>query len=126
MKSSKYHLLKPIKNPNLIRLGRNLDGGYIVDSEIIKQCNTLITFGLGPDWSFELDYIKMNKNIEIFMYDYTVSSYPYIKDILKYLKRFITFRANLESVMSRFCYLNNYKNFLNLNNVNFLYIQILS
>ncbi len=119
MKSSKYDLLKPIKNPNLIRLGRNLDGGYIVDSKVVKKCNTLITFGLGPDWSFELDYIKMNNNIEIFMYDYTVSSFPYIKDILKYLKRFVTFRSNLESVTSRVSYLKKYKDFLGLKNVNF-------
>ena len=54
----KYNFLRPIKNSNLIRLGRNLDGGYIVDSSIIQKCDTLITFGLGPDWSFELDYIK--------------------------------------------------------------------
>ena len=59
----KYNFLKPIKTPNLIRFGGKLDGGYVVDLEIVKKCNTLITFGLGPDWSFELDYIKKNKEI---------------------------------------------------------------
>ena len=54
----KYNFLKPIKTSNLTRLGRNHDGGYVVDFEIVKGCNTLISFGLGPDWSFELDYIK--------------------------------------------------------------------
>ncbi len=62
MLNKKYSFLKPIKNPNLARIGRNEDGGYVVDFEIIKKCNTLITFGLGPDWSFELDYIKKNSN----------------------------------------------------------------
>ena len=56
----KYSLLKPIKSSNLIRLGRNSDGGYVVNSEIIKKTNTLISFGMGSDWSFELDYIKKN------------------------------------------------------------------
>jgi len=115
----KFNFLKPIKSSNLIRLGRNLDGGYVVDSEMIKNCNTLISFGLGPDWSFELDYININKKIKIFMYDYTVSSYPYIKEIWKYFRRFITFRANFESVSNRVKYLYNYKSFLNSKNVNF-------
>ena len=64
----KYNFLKPIRTSNLIRLGRNLDGGYVVDFEIVKKCNTLITFGLGSDWSFELDYIKKNKEIKIYIY----------------------------------------------------------
>ena len=63
----KYNFLKPLKNSNLLRLGRNHDGGYIVDSAVINKCNTLITFGLGPDWSFELDAIKRNKNIKIYI-----------------------------------------------------------
>ncbi len=115
----KYNFLRPIKNSNLIRLGRNLDGGYIVDSSIIQKCDTLITFGLGPDWSFELDYIKKNNQIQIYMYDYTVSSYPYIKEIIKYLRRFLTFRSSFESVSTRFKYLNNYRSFLGLKNVFF-------
>ena len=45
----KYSFLKPVKSNNLIRLGRRHDGGYIVDSKIVKKCNTLVTFGLGPD-----------------------------------------------------------------------------
>ena len=57
----KYNFLKAIKTSNLERLGRKLDGGYVIDFEVIKKCNTLITFGLGPDWSFELDYVKANK-----------------------------------------------------------------
>ena len=61
MNYEKYNFLRPVKSPNLIRLGRNADGGYVVDSEIIKTCDTLITFGMGPDWSFELEYIEKNK-----------------------------------------------------------------
>ena len=118
MKNEKYNFLKAVKTSNLIRLGRNEDGGYVVDSEIIKKCDTLITFGLGPDWSFELDYIKKNKNLKIYLYDHTTSSSPYVKAVIKYLRRFLTFRATYESVRNRLKYLYNYKNFLNLKNVN--------
>ena len=42
----KYNFLRSIKTNNLIRLGREMDGGYIVDSNIINNTNILITFGL--------------------------------------------------------------------------------
>ena len=54
----KYNILKPIKTSNLIRLGGNSDGGYVVNSDIIKKTDNLVSFGMGTDWSFELDYIK--------------------------------------------------------------------
>ena len=84
----KYNFLRPIKINTLIRLGREMDGGYIVDYNIINNTDILITFGLGdgsqiPDqWSFELDFIKRNKKLSIFAYDYTVSASSYIKEIV--------------------------------------------
>ena len=115
----KYNFLKPIKNSKLIRLGRNHDGGYVVDASIVENCNTLITFGLGPDWTFELDYIKKNVDVKIYMYDFSVSSLPYIKDLIKYLRRFLTFRTQYKSVSDRFNYLKKYLNFFKIKNVNF-------
>lgn len=115
----KYNFLKPVKNNNLIRLGRNHDGGYVVDENIVKKCDTLITFGLGPDWSFELDYIKKNDDVKIYMYDFSVSSLPYIKDLIKYFRRFVTFRTQYKSVFDRIKYLKNYLNFFKIKNVNF-------
>ena len=114
----KYNILKPIRNKNLIRLGRKADGGYVVDKEIVHNTNFLITFDLGPVGLLN-NYIKHNPNIKIFMYDYTVSSFPYVKEIWKYLRRFLTFRAKLKDVLDRVTYLKNYLNFLKLKEVNF-------
>ena len=75
----KYNFLKPIRNKNLIRLGRKADGGYVVDKKVVESTNFLITFGLGPDWSFELDFIKSNKQIKIFMYDYLLVAFLTLK-----------------------------------------------
>ena len=119
MIDKKYNFFKPLKNNNLIRLGRKADGGYVVDKDIVEKTNFLITFGMGPDWSFELDYIKLNHKINIFMYDYTVSSAPYLKEIWKYSRRFITFRAKAKDVKDRINYLINYLKFFKLKNVNF-------
>ena len=116
----KYNFLKPIKTLNLIRLGGNLDGGYVVDLEIIKKCNNLITLGLGPNWSFELDYLSKDKKNVVHIYDHTVSSYPYIKEIIKYFRRLITFKTTLEGFFIRVKNLYNFKKFLYSKNVNFI------
>ena len=115
----KFNLLKPIKTPKLLRLGRKCDGGYIVNFDIIKKCNTLISFGMGSDWSFELDYIKRNSSSSIHIYDYTVSASSYIKEIFKYFRRFITLRESYSAFEKRIKYFYNYKKFLDLSNVNF-------
>ena len=115
----KYNFLKPIKTPNLIRLGEKLDGGYVVDFEIIKKCNNLITLGLGPNWSFELDYLRKNKKNKVHIYDHTVSSYPYIKAIGKYYRRLITFRTTFGGFTTRVKNFYNYKKFLYSKNVNY-------
>jgi len=115
----KYNFLRPIKIGSLIRLGGKKDGGYIVDSRTVDKCQTLITFGLGPHWDFELDYIKRNENLLIFVYDHTVSKLPYIKEVWKYLRRYITFRVPFRALKDRINYYRAYKNFLNLTNVKY-------
>ena len=115
----KFNFLKPIKTSNLIRLGRDHDGGYIVDREILKDCENLISFGVGEDWSFELDFIKEKKNIKIHIYDYSVSIYPYLKELLKYLRRFLTFRTSLNDVIIRFKKLKDYIRLINNKNITF-------
>ena len=87
----KYNILLPVKNEKLKRMGRNSDGGYVIDENISNNCKTLISFGLGNDWSFEKDYIKQNSDAKIYIYDHTVSIWPYIRDVTKYLRRFLTF-----------------------------------
>tara|TARA_B100000029_G_scaffold396465_1_gene394518 strand:+ start:395 stop:1180 length:786 start_codon:yes stop_codon:yes gene_type:complete len=80
--------LKPSNEYELIRLGQNNDGGYLVEKKSVLDSCSLITFGLGFDWSFEKDYFKL-KNSPIYCYDHTVR-YSLIKKISrKYLASFI-------------------------------------
>jgi hypothetical protein len=115
----KLNFLRPIKTLHLARFGEKSDGGYVVDSEIMKNTNTLITFGLGPNWQFELDYINANENNKVHIYDHTVTSYPYIKRIIKYVRRFITFKTNVEGLLAPIKHFNRFKRFLNHDKVNY-------
>ena len=73
--------LKPKKEYDLIRLGQDNDGGYLVEKESINKSNALITLGLGYDWSFEKDFSKKYKK-PIFCYDHTVN-YSGIKKLCR-------------------------------------------
>jgi hypothetical protein len=96
--NSELNFLLPIKVKKLIRLGRNFDGGYLVCARVLKKCNNLITLGVGDDTSFERDFYNLSKMNKIFMYDYSVNYFLFIKIILKYVRRFLTFRGSLFSV----------------------------
>jgi hypothetical protein len=116
----KYNFLMPIKAKNLARIGgRNGDGGYIVEIDTLKNTEILVSFGMGQDWSFEIEFIKENPDIKIFMYDHNVSALFYLKEIWKYFRRYITFRDKNEGLKTRINFLKNYLNFFKLKNVNF-------
>ncbi len=113
----KYH--KPKKEYDLIRLGQNNDGGYLVEKKSISISNTLITLGLGYDWSFEEDYSKKYQK-PIVCYDHTVN-YSRIKKlsrkfiasyIFKFFKPKYIFKKNFFSELYKNIFLyKSYKNF---------------
>ena len=52
-------IFKPYKSTkkNLIRVGPNTDGGYVIDKRVIKKVKTLISCGLNDDWEFEKEFL---------------------------------------------------------------------
>lgn len=115
--SSKYNFLKPYKVKKLIRLGRNFDGGYLVCNDALKHCNDLITLGVGDDLSFERDFDKKKKPKKVYLYDYTVNHNLFLKIILKYFRRLITFRTRLDNFLYSIENYLNYINFIKQKNV---------
>lgn len=57
---------------DLIRLGRPADGGYVVSSKALQTADTLYTYGVANDYSFESDYVNMFKK-HARMFDPTIS-----------------------------------------------------
>jgi hypothetical protein len=50
----------PFHCKDLVRLGKDYDGGYLVNRHDIDKTDILISFGIGYDTSFEQDFIKLN------------------------------------------------------------------
>ena len=63
--------LKPKHCYNLIRLGKNNDGGYLVEKDSLLNSQALISFGINLEWSFEKDFYYYNK-CKIHCYDHTI------------------------------------------------------
>lgn len=53
--------LKPYKCKDIIRLGKDFDGGYLVSKNAVENSQKLISIGISYDWSFEKDFHKLNK-----------------------------------------------------------------
>jgi|TARA_B110000914_G_scaffold53409_1_gene46032 hypothetical protein len=62
---------KPKNEYNLIRLGRNNDGGYLVEKNSLNEAKSLISFGLSYDWTFEKHFSRI-KDCPVHCYDPTI------------------------------------------------------
>ena len=67
------NLLAPINVGDLIRLGSNQDGGYVISKNSIHTADFLLSFGLSDNWSFDLAFLKIHPDSGIHAYDHTVS-----------------------------------------------------
>jgi hypothetical protein len=64
--------IQVVEAPDLIRLGGENDGGYVVSREAIRNASLLLSFGVSKDWKFEREVQKIRPGITIWAYDHTV------------------------------------------------------
>ena len=117
------NLFYPKFKSNLLRLGRNFDGRYIVEKNSIKQSEILLSFGLSDDWTFEEDYSKLGEN-KVYCYDYSVNIRFWLVSFLKSLISIVLFRDPIKNFRKLFDYVE-YKSFFN-SKKNFHYKKFIS
>lgn len=61
------NLFYPKFKCDLVRLGKNFDGGYIVEKNSINESEILLSFGLSDDWTFEEAYSSLGEKKFIVM-----------------------------------------------------------
>ncbi len=67
---------------DLIRVGRNFDGGYLVSRADAEATDCLIGLGINDDWSFEKSFRDL-KRVDVLAYDASVGQRFFIKSVLK-------------------------------------------
>jgi hypothetical protein len=66
---------------DLIRLGKENDGGYLISKSDIYNSDCLIGLGISDDWSFESDFVRLN-DIPVLAYDASTNTKFWIKKFL--------------------------------------------
>lgn len=64
--------LWPYRSDHLVRIGRDNDGGYVIDGRDLAPSEALIAFGINDDWSFE-EQFHQRRPVPVHGYDAYVS-----------------------------------------------------
>lgn len=66
---------------DLVRIGRDNDGGYLVSQSDIEKSELLIGLGICDDWSFEEDFVQLN-DINLVVYDASIGFRFWVKQAI--------------------------------------------
>jgi hypothetical protein len=66
-------VFQPFECKDLVRIGKSNDGGYLVNKNDINKTQTLISFGVGEDCSFEEQFTNIT-NCSCIAYDKSVTN----------------------------------------------------
>jgi hypothetical protein len=80
---------------DLIRVGAECDGGYVVNERSVLHSQYLMSFGINDDWSFELDFLKRKPDVKVFGFDYSVSKSVFRSRMLNALNEILSVKFAL-------------------------------
>ena len=84
--------LQPVLVKNKMRVGPKMDGGYVVYKPSLYNVDVLITYGVGWDINFEVDFYNLT-NKTVHMFDHTMFGDKYVnKSHCKKLLKKLQFR----------------------------------
>jgi hypothetical protein len=89
-----YNLNKvhPVKIDDLVRVGRNADGGYILSNQQIEKTKILLSFGIYNEWSFERDFAKRKNDVlTIYAFDYSAAPLKLVRTAIGQLNAFVRY-----------------------------------
>jgi hypothetical protein len=79
---STLNFLAPVIVDDLIRVGAENDGGYIVPEHLVREVGTLISLGVSEEWSFDEEFLKLNPAARVDAYDHSISGPVFRKRLL--------------------------------------------
>lgn len=94
-------IFQPYHCKDIIRLGKDNDGGYLINEKDIHKTQNLMTFGIGEDVSFEKMFIDQNEYCDLYGYDSTIGNDhdEFFVDRKKLYREKVT-SSNIEDILS--------------------------
>jgi hypothetical protein len=86
---------KPRHCGDLIRLGAEYDGWYVVTETAVHNTGVLVGLGVENDWTFEEEFHKMT-GCAVHCYDHTIGFLAFLKPAYLHAKDYIRGRAPLD------------------------------
>lgn len=100
----------PRTEASLTRIGSAFDGGYVVAIESLRPTRTLLSFGLGLDWTFEKDF-RARTGAKVVAFDHTITRRSWQWGIFWSVVDVVLLRADPQTPISRFRHYKRYKEF---------------
>lgn len=88
------NILKPKFQAEMIRVGGDSDGAYLVGINSIIQAKNLISYGIHDDQRFEKNFHTLNKSCNLSLYDDVLDFSFLVIKLLKQLVKFFLFKKN--------------------------------
>ena len=92
MLEKSFNYLIPFDEDDLIRLGIEKDGGYVISKKSLEKSHFLLSFGMSNEWSFEEDFIKQDSRNLVNIYDHTVGLSDLFLEFYKSIKRIFSIK----------------------------------
>ena len=81
MKASLPNIFSVKQAKDLVRIGSDNDGGYLVSQKDIEKTQVLIGLGICDDWSFEEQFVLRN-DVEVVAYDASVNFRFWVRRVI--------------------------------------------
>src|SRR4051812_4791232 len=88
---------QPSAEVELIRIGRDSDGGYLVEPRSLYNADVLVGLGINDDWSFERDFLERNR-VPLFAFDGSISYKVFVRRAVRTLFRPYDLKGIVRSV----------------------------
>jgi hypothetical protein len=105
------NFLAPTVIEDLVRIGSENDGGYVIPKKLLSETNFLISMGISNDWSFDKHLLSCNPNIRIHAYDHTISETLFKREVKFSLIKLFLGKSNFNKVRQNISILRAYQNF---------------
>ena len=92
-------IFQPFACEDLIRLGKDNDGGYLVNKEDVMSSKRLISFGIGQDISFETDFINEN-TVDVIAFDQSITDLNVKNDMITHYSINVG-KNNIEDILTK-------------------------
>ncbi len=103
--------LNPFVVDDLCRFGDKGDGGYLAPENAIRRSDTVVSFGIGDNWSFEKSLVDLNPNLIVHAYDPTISGEQFYWKFCKSIVKLFLRQETLSGVKKSWTLHRSYQNF---------------